>query len=172
MPGRSQTSSPRRSSRMALRRRARRSSVGFTATDITQPDELLRRWTWPRSPRPAWSRSMRRIRRPGPAAATGSPGRAARPVDFEKIVRPNLVGTLAPYAWSQVRVVQNNDRNGERGSGRSSPRQLTDSTDRSTRSPAYTSTATNVGTTHTAPRTFAPGQRGPAPSRPGSGYCS
>lgn len=95
MPGRSQTSSPRRSSRMALRRRARRSLVGFTATDITQPDELLRRWTWPRFPRPAWSRSMRRIRRPGPAAAFGSPGKAARPL----LTSRSSSGRISPAHW-------------------------------------------------------------------------
>jgi hypothetical protein len=172
MPGRSQTSSPRRSSRMALRRRARRSLVGFTATDVTQPDELLRRWTWPRFPRPAWSRSMRRIRRPGPAAAFGSPGKAARPL----LTSRSSSGRISPAHWRPTpgrrRGRQEPQRNGERGSGRSSLRQLTESTDRSTRSPASTSTAGNVGTTRTAARTFALGQQGPAPSRPGSGYCS
>jgi hypothetical protein len=84
--------------------------------------------------------------------------RAAEALDLASVSATCLVSFNAPHPTAGA---------GERGSGRSSPRQLTDSTDRSTRSPAYTSTATNVGTTHTAARTFAPGQRGPAPSRHG-----
>jgi hypothetical protein len=51
---------------------------------------------------------------PHPTAGAGGRVRLTRKgraslVDFEKFVRPNLAGTLAPYAWPQARVVQNNE---------------------------------------------------------------